>query len=49
MQWKMKSTRERWRGKGYDFLLIAHAHLYVFRKPEEGESLTKFRESTKWR
>jgi len=29
LQWKMKSTRERWRGK-YDFLLIAHKHLYVF-------------------
>ena len=47
MQWKMKSTREKWRGK-YDFLLIAHEHLYVFRKPDKGESLTKFRESVKW-
>ena len=48
MQWKMKSTRERWRGKGYDFLLIAHEHLYIFRKPESGESLTKFKESVRW-
>ncbi|MEM2796569.1 MAG: DNA methyltransferase [Candidatus Hadarchaeales archaeon] len=47
MQWKMKSTREKWRGK-YDFLLITHEHLYVFRKPERGESLTKFKESMKW-
>jgi len=48
MQWKMKSTRMKWRGKGYDFLLIAHEHLYVFRKPEEGESITQFKESVKW-
>lgn len=47
MQWKMKSTREKWRGK-YDFLLIAHEHLYVFRKPEEGEKLSQFKESIKW-
>lgn len=48
MQWKMKSTREKWRGK-YDFLLIAHEHLYIFRKPEPGESLAKFKESIKWK
>ncbi|MBI4344616.1 MAG: DNA methylase [Euryarchaeota archaeon] len=47
LQWKMKSTRERWRGK-YDFLLIAHEHLYVFRKPGEGERTTPFKESMKW-
>lgn len=46
-QWKMKSTRERWRGK-YNFLLITHEHLYVFRKPNEGETLTQFKGSTKW-
>ncbi len=48
MQWKMKSTRERWRGKNYDFLLIAHEHLYVFRKPEKGEKMSQFKESMKW-
>ncbi|MCK4405652.1 MAG: methyltransferase domain-containing protein [Hadesarchaea archaeon] len=48
MQWKMKSTRERWRGKGYDFLLIAHEHLYVFRKPEKDEKMSQFKESVKW-
>jgi DNA modification methylase len=47
-QWRMKTTREKWRGKSYDFLLLAYEHLYVFRKPEEGESLTKFKESVKW-
>lgn len=48
MQWKMKSTRERWRGNNYDFLLIAHEHLYVFRKPEKDEKTSQFKESMKW-
>jgi len=43
----MKSTRERWRGK-YDFLLIAHEHLYVFRKPEKDEKISQFKESMRW-
>jgi len=48
MQWKMKSTREKWRGNNYDFLLIAHEHLYVFRKPEKDEKTSQFKESMKW-
>ncbi len=32
IQHKMKGTREGWRGS-YDFLLLAHEHLFVFRKP----------------
>jgi hypothetical protein len=48
LQWKMKSTREKWRGKKYDFLLLAHEHLYIFRKPGEGERLSPFKESIKW-
>jgi DNA modification methylase len=48
LQWKMKSTREKWFGKKYDFYLIGHEHLYVFRKPEAGERTTRFRESMKW-
>jgi hypothetical protein len=28
--------------------LIAHEHLYVFRKLKEGESKTKFKHSVKW-
>jgi DNA modification methylase len=48
MQWKMKSTREKWRGNKYDFLLIAHEHLYVFRKPDKDEKINQFRESMKW-
>ncbi len=48
LQWKMKSTREKWFGKKYDFYLIGHEHLYVFRKPDAGEKVTKFSESMKW-
>jgi len=47
LQWKMKSTREKWAGK-YDFYKIAHEHLFVFRKPEKNEKLNKFKESMKW-
>jgi hypothetical protein len=36
-RWKMKSTREKWRGKRYGFLLIAHEHLQVLRKLGEKE------------
>ena len=48
LQHKMKSTRERWRGKKYDFYLIGHEHLYVFRKPANNERLSSHRNSTKW-
>jgi hypothetical protein len=48
MQWKMKSTREKWFGKKYDFYLIGHEHLYVFRKPDARERTAKFEESMKW-
>ncbi len=41
----MKSTREKWFGKKYDFYLIGHEHLYVFRKPEAGEKVMRFREA----
>lgn len=48
LQWKTKTTRERWRGKKYKFYKIAHEHLYIFRKPNEGEKLTPFKYSKKW-
>jgi hypothetical protein len=48
LQWKMKSTREKWFGKKYDFYLIGHEHLYVFRKPVAEERMTRFKESMKW-
>ena len=48
LQHKMKSTREKWAGQKYDFYLIAHEHLYVFRKPAEGENISQYRHSMKW-
>ena len=48
LQHKMKSTRERWGGSNYDFYLIAHEHLFVFRKPADGEKLSQYRHSIKW-
>lgn len=47
LQWKMKGTRERWRGKSYDFYKIAHEHLFVFRKPDiaENRNIYKFSSS----
>ncbi len=37
-----------WRRRKNDFYLIAHEHIFVFRKPEKKESLKKFKESMKW-
>jgi hypothetical protein len=45
---KNPSGGERWAGSKYDFTLIAHEHLYVFRKPEAGERLSEHRHSVKW-
>ena len=47
-QWKTKTTREVWKKGKQDFYLIAHEHLYVFRKPFEGERLSDFKGSMKW-
>lgn len=48
LQHKMKTTREKWRGSKYDFYLIAHEHLFVFRKPNSGESPSAYKNSVKW-
>lgn len=48
IQWKMKSTRERWSGSKYDFLLLAHEHLFVFRKLATGEPRSPLRDSSSW-
>ena len=45
----MKGTREEWQGRTHAFCRIAHEHLYVFRKPAEGEDLKDYRYSVKWR
>ncbi len=48
LQWKTKTTRERWRGKEYPFYKIAHEHLFVFRKPEVNEKLGEVKYSLRW-
>jgi len=48
LQHRMRGTRENWRGRTYDFYLIAHEHLYVFRKPAEGENLKDYKYSVRW-
>lgn len=47
-QWHCKTTGF-WtnKSKEYNFLLIMHEHLFVFRKPEKNEKLKKFQESMK--
>ncbi len=48
LQWNMKTTRTRWRAKDYDFYLIAHEHIFVFRKPEDQREYKKYKLSAKW-
>lgn len=47
-QWNMKTTRERWRAKEYEFYLIAHEHIFVFKKPMNKEDYKKYKFSIKW-
>ena len=47
LQWKMQTTRERWRGRVYRFYKIAHEHLYVFRKPLKDEKISRLKYSSK--
>ncbi|MHA1399441.1 MAG: DNA methyltransferase [Candidatus Heimdallarchaeaceae archaeon] len=46
-QWNCTST-PRWRKQSlkYNFHLIMHEHLYIFRKPEKGENLSKYKYSS---
>lgn len=48
IQWNMKTTRERWRAKEYEFYLIAHEHIFVFRKPESEKEYRKYKFSVRW-
>jgi DNA modification methylase len=48
LQWNMKSTREKWRARNYEFYLIAHEHIFVFKKPEDEKELKKCKFSKKW-
>jgi DNA modification methylase len=44
LQWKTKTTRERWRGR-QEFYKIAHEHLFILRKPLRNEKLAKYKHS----
>ncbi|MEO0138401.1 MAG: DNA methyltransferase [candidate division WOR-3 bacterium] len=48
LQWNMKTTRERWRAREYEFYLIAHEHIFVFKKPENEKEYKKYKLSAKW-
>jgi len=48
LQWNMKATREKWRAKEYEFYLIAHEHIFVFRKPSDDKEFKKHKFSIKW-
>lgn len=48
LQHKMMMTRQKWRGRNYDFYKIAHEHLYIFRKPTGDEDLGRVKYSRKW-
>lgn len=41
-------TTARWSAavKGYDFYLIMHEHLFVFRKPKINEDMAAYKENT---
>ncbi len=47
-QWKMKGTREKWKGRNRDFYLISHEHLFIFRKLGEVEKPLKYKYSIRW-
>ncbi|MEM0233680.1 MAG: DNA methyltransferase [Candidatus Nezhaarchaeales archaeon] len=52
-RWKplTKAACECWveeSSKGKDFYLIAHEHLFIFRKPEKGEDVSQYKLSMKW-
>jgi len=48
LQWNMKTTRERWRAKEYEFYLIAHEHIFVFKKPQDEKEIKKYKFSIRW-
>ncbi|NPA75555.1 MAG: DNA methylase [Euryarchaeota archaeon] len=43
IQWNMKTTREKWQSKNYDFYLIGHEHIFIFRKPESDNEYRKYK------
>lgn len=48
-QWHTQTMRGRWKESyDHDFLLTYHEHLFIFRKPDKDEKVSKFKESMKW-
>jgi len=48
-QWHTQTMRGRWKESyRHDFLLTYHEHLFIFRKPDRDEKLSKFKESMRW-
>ncbi len=48
-QWHTQTMRGRWKEScDHNFLLTYHEHLFIFRKPDKNEKLSKFKESMKW-
>jgi DNA modification methylase len=48
LQWKTKTTRERWRSSKLDFYRIAHEHLFVFKKAADDLERKELKTSSKW-
>lgn len=48
LQHNTVAGRERWRGKKYDFYKIAHEHLYILRKPNADENVSRLKYSGRW-
>jgi SAM-dependent methyltransferase len=48
IQHNMKRTRENWSGSKYEFYLIMHEHLFVFRKLIPDELRSNYRNSLSW-
>ena len=48
-QWNCKTTGY-WKQKSEksNFLLIMHEHIYIFRKPEKDEKISKYKDSLNW-
>jgi len=48
-QWHTKTMRGRWnKSRNHDFLLTFHEHLFIFRKLDQNEKPSKFKNSMKW-
>jgi DNA modification methylase len=48
-QWHTQTMRGRWsKSFNHDFLLTFHEHLFVFRKPDMNEKISKFKDSMEW-